>query len=254
MKLTTVIITFNEERNIGRCLQSVEDIADEVVVVDSYSTDRTKEICEKFGVRFFQQEFHDYASQKNYAISLATGDYILSLDADEQISPKLKEEILKVKEKTTAQAYSFNRMTNYCLEKWIKHCGWYPDVALRLVKKELAVFKGEFVHEGILLDPNIEVVHLKGDLYHYSYYSTEEHIERVNKYSTLGAKKYLTKKKRKITCCDIVCRTFWTFFRSYFLKLGFLDGWAGYKVCYIMSLETFIKYTKVQEMQRKHSK
>ncbi len=252
MKLTVVIITFNEEKNIGRCLQSVQNIADEIVVVDSYSADKTQDICEEFNVKFFQKEFKDYASQKNYAISLASGDYVLSLDADEQLSPKLKEEIRKVKQETTAMAYSFNRMTNYCLEKWIKHCGWYPDVVLRLIKKELAVFEGEFVHEGIRLKPNIEVLHLKGDLYHYSYYSTEEHIERLNKYSTLGAMKYLAKGGKKISSCGVICHTFWTFFRSYFLKLGFLDGWAGFKVCYIMSLETFVKYVKVQELQRKH--
>ncbi|MGP1514377.1 MAG: glycosyltransferase family 2 protein [Bacteroidales bacterium] len=252
MTLSIVIITLNEERNISRCLQSVIGIADEIVVVDSFSKDRTEKICKQFNVKFISNKFEDYASQKNFAILQSTGDYILSLDADEQLNEVLRQEILKIKHNNIADAYSFNRMTNYCGEKWIKHCGWYPDTTIRLVKRELAHFEGAFVHEGIRLNASIKLVHLKGDLLHYSYYTTEEHINRINKYSTLGAKKYIACGKQ-VNLLDIVFKPCWTFFRTYFLQLGFLDGWVGYRICKIVAFETFIKCIKVRQLSKKKS-
>ncbi|MBR1625721.1 MAG: glycosyltransferase family 2 protein [Bacteroidales bacterium] len=251
MEISLCVITFNEERNIDRLLQSAYDVVDEIIIVDSFSTDGTSKICQKYPeIKFICNKFEDYATQKNFAVSLATKDYVLVLDADEQLSDLLKKEISKIKKSATSDAYSFNRMTNYCGMRWIKHCGWYPDVAIRLIKREKAVFKGAFVHEGVVLSPEDTIVHLRGDLLHYSYYTVEEHIERVNKYSTLGARKYLARHKTA-GFCKILFSPVWTFFRMYVLRLGFLDGRAGFYVCKITAFETFLKCIKLKELNYK---
>ena len=134
IKLSSVIITFNEERNIGRCIESLAGIADEIVVVDSGSTDDTEAICRSFGVKFIEHTFEGYGEQKNFAVSHCSFEYILSLDADEALSIELKESISALKNKWDKDGYSFNRLTNYC-GKWVHYCGWYPDSKLRLFKK-----------------------------------------------------------------------------------------------------------------------
>ena len=154
IKLSSVIITLNEERNIGRCLDSLRGIADEIVVVDSGSTDRTEEICRTFGVRFFQHPFDGFTEQKNFAIDQCSFEHILSLDADESLSEELKKSVTAVKSNWNKDGYSFNRFTNYC-GKWIKHCGWYPDRKLRLFRKEKGRWQGNKLHERFILNDTL---------------------------------------------------------------------------------------------------
>ena len=167
IKLSVVIITFNEEKNIERCLKSVQEIADEIIVLDSFSSDKTEEICKKNNVSFYQHEFDGHIQQKNRVMNMANNDYVLSLDADECLDEALTEEIKKIKDNSTHKAYQFNRLTNYC-GKWIKHCGWYPDVKLRIWDKNIARWGGINPHDKVIVDENIEVKHIKGDLLHYS--------------------------------------------------------------------------------------
>jgi glycosyltransferase involved in cell wall biosynthesis len=248
IRISAVIITLNEERNIGRCIDSLRDVADEVIVVDSFSTDKTGEICQSKGVHFIQIEWEGYSKTKNYANLQASFEYILSLDADEALSEELINSIKREKEKELDGTYCFNRLTNYC-GKWIKHCGWYPDVKTRLFLKNIAQWEGDYVHEEIKFIGEPISTHLKGDLLHYPYYSIGEHYERVEKYSLLGARKLLDKNKggsRFKGIFSAISR----FVRMYFLKLGILDGRAGYRICRISAYAAYLKYVKLNEIKK----
>lgn len=245
IKLSVVIITFNEEKNIGRCLESVKEMADEIVVVDSLSTDKTREICVSFGARFIEQKFLGYQDQKNFAHNLATHDYVLSLDADEVLSPELYESIKKTKENFECDGYSFNRLTNYNGE-WIRYCGWYPDAKVRLVKKHLANWSGGNIHEHLAVQG--KVGHLRGDLLHYSYDSIAQHVLQTNKYSSTEAQiRFETGKRASIF--KIVTRPPFQFFKDYFFKKGFLDGRYGFVICAINALYVLLKYAKMKELE-----
>lgn len=247
-KISAVIITLNEEKNIGRCLDSLKRIADEVVVVDSLSTDKTKEICAQYGVRFIEQRFLGYIEQKNFAMSLATHDIILSLDADEALDEKLSNEILRVKKDFKHSGYKFNRLTNYN-GFWVRHSGWYPDTKLRLVRKKIARWEGTNPHDALVVDGSID--HLSGDLLHYSYDSISAHILQTNKFSTIEAKSLFDKGKRA-TIAKLVTRPLFQFFKDYILKRGFLDGHYGFIICFINSLYVLLKYGKMLDLQAKN--
>lgn len=249
-KISAVIITLNEEKNIARCLQSLEGIADEIVVVDSGSTDKTEEICKNFGVNFVKQKWLGYSEQKNFANSLSKFDYILSIDADEVISETLKKSICFEKNNFFSGVYCFNRLTNYCGKKWIRHCGWYPDKKIRIFNRNNAKWIGN-IHETLSFSSNVVVIPLKGDLYHYSFHSIEEHIKQADKFTTLTAMEAF-KNKEKITNFSLLIKPCWKFFRDYFFKGGFLDGYYGYIVCKISSFATFLKYTKLKQLQKQN--
>ena len=244
--LSVAIITLNEERNIGRCLMSLGSLADEIVVVDSFSTDKTEEICSGFNVRFVKHVFEDYADQKNYAATLCTNNLVLSLDADEAISPELAESIKKVKESPSADGYTFNRATFFC-GKQIKHCGWYPDRILRLWNIQKGEWTGKKVHEKFSLCKGSVIQHINGDLLHYSYYSIEENIAQINRYSTLSAQKKF-EKGTKSNLFKITFNPAWRFFLDYFIKLGILDGYYGYVICVNAAHEVFLKYSKLRDL------
>jgi glycosyltransferase involved in cell wall biosynthesis len=248
MRISAVIITKNEERNIERCLVSLQDIVDEIVVVDSFSTDNTKSICEKYSVRFFQQEWKGYAKQKNDANSLAQYDYILSIDADENLSDTLINSILSIKRHPVADAYCMNRCTCYC-GKWIYHCGWYPDTKIRLWKKDKATWSSDVVHEKLLLSSDAVVRHIKGDILHNTYSSIAEHIDTANKYTALVAESYYAKRK-KCSVVKIIFAPLWGFFRDYFIRRGFLDGYYGFVICTIAAFSIFLKYIKLRQLYR----
>ncbi|MDR0873508.1 MAG: glycosyltransferase family 2 protein [Prevotellaceae bacterium] len=247
--ISAVIITLNEECNIARCLQSLQGVADEIIVVDSGSTDRTQEICKSFGVKFIYQKWLGYGAQKNFANSLATCDYVLSLDADEALSDKLRESILSMKSRNAADIYAFNRCTNY-EGKWIKHCGWYPDTKPRLWKNGIAEWSLDDVHERLIFSKDAKTQHLKGDLLHYTYTNLEEYIRLTNKYTSLAAETYYAKGK-KASKTKVFFAPIWTFVRSYFLKRGFLDGFCGLQVCLIAAFYTFLKYEKLRQYGKK---
>ena len=195
IQLSVVIITFNEERNIARCLDAIREIADDVVVVDSFSSDKTEMICREKGARFVQHEFGGHIEQKNWAITQAKFPYILSLDADEAPDEELKKEILKVKSDFVFDGYEMNRLTNYC-GKWIRHCGWYPDTKLRLWDSRKGKWGGVNPHDKYLLDDSsAKTFHLAGNILHYSYYSVEEHYRQAEKFSTIAANALFEKGK-----------------------------------------------------------
>jgi len=246
MQLSIAIITYNEERNIERCLKSVQGIADEIIVVDSFSTDKTEEICSRYNVTFVKHAFEGYTEQKNYVASLCKNPLILSLDADEALSAILKQSILNSKEKTDADGYTFNRATHFCGQH-IKHCGWYPDATIRMWKAGKGKWIGEKVHEKFTLTEGSIIQHISGDLLHYSYYSIEEHIAQVNKYSTLSAQKKF-KKGKKSSLFAITIFPKWRFFRDFIIKLGFLDGYYGFVICTNSAHEVFLKYAKLRDL------
>ena len=245
IKLSVVIITLNEERNISRCLESVKHVADEILIVDSLSTDRTKEICGIYGARFIEQKFLGYIEQKNFALKLASFDYVLSLDADEALDGKLQKEILKIKAGFIYDGYEFNRLTAYN-GFWVRHCGWYPDTKLRLVKKDLALWVGNNPHDALTI--NGTVGKLEGDLHHYSYNSISAHIMQTNKFSTIEAAALQSKGKRA-SVWKLVTRPPLQFFKDYVLRRGFLDGRYGFIICFINSLYVLLKYAKMMDIQ-----
>ena len=251
-KLSVVIITLNEERNIGRCIESATDIADEILVVDSFSTDRTEEIVKGYNARFVQHKFVDYMDQHEFADQQASYDHILTLDADEELSEELADSIRMVKKYWKCDAYFLNRMTNYC-GKWIKHSGWYPDKKLRLYDRKKGKWIGRKVHERFTLVEGATTGHLKGDLKHYSFYTIEDHILQANKFSTLSAEA-LIEKGMKIPKYYLIMKPAMKFIRNYILKLGFLDGIYGFIICRITATETFYKYVKAYHHQRSNRK
>ena len=249
MLISAVIITLNEEFNIERCLASLQGIADEILIVDSLSTDRTKELALQFpNVKFHTQQWLGYSAQKNFANNLASFDTILSIDADEVISDELKESILEIKQtkENPLQVFEVSRLTNYC-GHWIKHCGWYPDKKIRIFNRKMIQWQGDFVHETLSLPENAKIIHLKGDLLHYSYNNTSSHLQQLDRFTTLTAQEAHSKGKRT-NLLGLYFRPKWKFLRDYIFKLGFLDGYAGYQVCKLSATATFLKYVKLKEL------
>jgi len=251
-QISAVIITYNEERNIERCLKSLKGVADDIVVVDSFSTDCTKAICEKNGVRFVQHKFEGFIEQKNWAITQAKFPHILSLDADEALSEKLKSAILEVKENWLYDAYFFNRLTNYC-GKWIRHTGWYPDRKLRLCDSRKGAWGGENPHDKYILQVGATQKFIEGDLLHYSYYTITEHISQVNKFTDISSREIFLKRK-KASLLKIIFKPVWKFLRDFIFKLGFLDGYYGFVISAVSAFATFTKYLKLRELHKTHKR
>jgi len=248
IKISVTIITYNEEKNIERCLKSVETITDEIIVVDSFSSDKTEEIARKFNIRFIQNKFEGHIEQKNFAVTQAKHNYILSLDADEVLSPKLLELIKEVKNNWQYDAYYFNRLNNFC-GKWIKHSGWYPDKKLRLWDRRKAKWGGTNPHDTVVCQADCTTKYLKADLLHYSFYSIKQHIEQINKFSQIGALA-LHKKGKKSNLFLILFSPVFMFFKTYFLKLGFLDGFYGFIIAVNSAHAKFLKYSKLRELEK----
>ena len=247
IKLSAVIITFNEERNIARCIESLKSVADEILVVDSLSTDKTKEISIALGARVIDQKFLGYVEQKNFALKNALYDHVISLDADEALDVVLQIEIQALKKNFRCDGYKFNRLTMYN-GFWVRHCGWYPDTKLRIVKRAQANWVGNNPHDA--LEVNGSIAHIKGDLLHYSYDSISSHVLQTNKFSTIEAQTLFSKGKRA-TVLKLVTRPPFQFFKDYILRKGFLDGYYGFIICFINSLYVLLKYAKMMDMQLK---
>ena len=186
IKISGVVITYNEEQNIERCLTSMAPVCDELLVVDSFSTDRTKEISLKLGARFMENEWSGFKEQKNFAQDQAQFDYVLQLDADEEVSEDLAAAILKVKEDAQFDSYIFNRFTNFC-GKWIHHSGWYPDAKLRLYEKDKGKWTGLEPHPSVEMQTDASSTKIAGDLFHYSYTSYEDLVSRSTIYAKQAA-------------------------------------------------------------------
>lgn len=249
--LSVVVITYNEENNIGRCLDSVQQIADEIIILDSFSTDRTAEIGKSKGAKFYQQKFQGYGRQKNDALDHCTHDMVLSLDADEALSPFLIEVILRLKQSAFSNAYSMNRCTNYC-GKFIRHGSWYPDKKVRLFNRKFLQWGNSAIHEKVEVPVGITIQHLQGDILHFSFNSISEHVDQNNKFSSISAQTLFTSGKRT-SLFKIVINPLWAFVLSYIVRLGFLDGFFGFVVAINISHLTFLKHSKLLSLQRMHS-
>jgi glycosyltransferase involved in cell wall biosynthesis len=248
IKLSAVIICFNEEKKIEKCLESIHDLADEIVVLDSFSTDRTKEICLKYSkVKFFEQKFKGHVEQKNDALNLATFDHVLSLDADEALSEELRKSVGERKQNFQHDGYYFSRLTFY-KNFPVKHCGWYPDKKLRLFIKSKGKWSGMNPHDKVVLEPGSSFTQIAGDLLHYSYDSISDHVAQTNYFTTIAAQEAFQRGVRSSTF-KIVSRTILKFLKDYFLKLGFLDGRTGFVICYINALSACLKYSKIKELE-----
>jgi len=247
--ISATIITLNEERNIERCLASLKGVVEEIVVVDSLSTDRTREICEHHGAVFIEQPFLGMREQKSFAMAKATYDHVLSIDADEALSPELAGAILEAKTLGfPADGYSMNRLNWYC-DRFMHHGTWYPDRKIRLIRKGKADFGGMNPHERIEMVPGALVKHLKGDLLHYTYYSIEEHVTQGNKFSSISANMMR----------QLGCKAGWhhlfinptvAFLHHYVIKAGFLDGFHGLVIAHQQAYQTFLKYAKLMQLER----
>ena len=247
--ISITIITYNEERNIQRCLNSIIDLSEDIVVVDSFSTDDTREICKDYpNVRVITHEFEGHVEQKNYALAYVKNDYVLSLDADEFLSETLKDSIKSALQDVRYDGYYFNRLTNFC-GKWIKHSGWYPDRKIRLWNINKGKWGGVNPHDKVIMKSGIKISYLKGDLLHYSFNSISEHITQINKFSDIRAEEML-KSGKTITILNYILSPVVKFIKQYFFKLGFLDGLYGFIISVNSAHSTFLKYTKLRELRQ----
>ena len=256
MTISVVIISYNEEANIGRTLESVmplvRDGIGEIIVVDSGSTDRTVKIAKSYGTKVFVEEWKGYAAQKNSAIEKATGKWILSLDADEEVESALASEISQLFSSPPHQLTGFLiPRKNFFLKRWIKHGGFWPDPKLRLFQRGAARFEDRLVHEDTKLTTGVPG-RLKHALIHNSYPTFSDYIAHVNHYSSLGAEMVVAKGKRRFLVLDIAFRPLLTFIYNYFFRLGFLDGREGFLLHVGHAIYVSWKYMKVWELQ--HSK
>lgn len=245
-QLSVVIITFNEAKNIAKCLEAALPVADEIIVYDSFSTDDTSKIAEQYGAKVFQGKWQGYSMSKNLANAKAGYDWILSLDADEVLSGALQNAILKLKSEGLQPA-SFKRLTNYC-GTWIKHCGWYPDIKLRLFNRKKIQWEG-LIHEELksIDEQEIKPVILQGDCLHYSYYNVEDHLKQTEKFSTLSAQS-LYEKGVKSNFIKLYVAPLFKFVSMYFFKLGFLDGYYGFVVCRISAKAVYVRNSKLKAL------
>jgi glycosyltransferase involved in cell wall biosynthesis len=242
-KISVVIICFNEENNIGRCIDSVKEVADEILILDSYSTDQTVAIAESKGAVVKQHIFNGFIEKKNKAVELASYDYVLSLDADETLNAVLAKSIREAKEKLTNRAYRMNRCSNYC-GKFIRHGTWYPDTKIRLFDRKIAHWGGTNPHDKIVLNEKISIKKLKGDILHFSYHTVSEHVTQNNKLSTMAAESLFASGK-KTNLLNIFVRPWWAFFLSYIIKAGFMDGLFGFVIAIQIAHMTFLKHVKL---------
>ena len=245
VRLSVVIITFNEEANIARCLAACAAVADEVLVVDSFSTDNTVEICRQHGARVVQNAFAGYVEQKNFATDQAHFDHVLQLDADEVLTEELRRSILAVKNDFRHAAYSLARLTNYC-GRWVRHGGWYPDRKLRLYDRRLGRWQGLLLHEHYEVVPGQTTAALRGDALHYSYTSISQHVRQLNKFTSLTAQELALRGQTRVTLFHLLLKPLWKFWLGYVFRLGFLDGFAGLSIALLSAGGVFLKFAKLK--------
>ena len=247
MKLSATIVALNEERNIVRAIESLHG-ADEIVVVDSGSRDRTREVARALGARVIEEPWRGYAAQKNFAAECASHDWILSLDADEAVGEVLGAEILELKlDGPVCDAYSMPRLAQYC-GRWIRHSGWYPDRKVRLYHRGRARWTGEFVHESVTVGGTTG--ELYGDLLHFTCNSLDEHRRTIDRYTSLAANELLARGSR-LPYWKLWLDPAWTFFRTWVLQQGFRDGAEGFTIARMASLYTWLKFSKARKLAGK---
>ena len=241
--LSVIIICKNEEKNIRDCLESIS-WADEIIILDSGSTDNTLQICREFSEKVFSTDWPGFGIQKNRALQHATNPWVLSLDADERITPSLKSEIentIAAEKNSQNNGYYIPRSSRFC-GKFMRHSGWYPDYVLRLFKRELARFSDDIVHEKVLCTG--ETGHLKHPIIHYTYDSLTQALDKANLYSDLGAEKLYNEGKRS-SLTKAVLKGLWAFFRTFVIRQGFRDGSQGFLLAVSNAEATYYKYAKL---------
>lgn len=244
--ISIAIITYNEEKNIRSALESVK-WADEIVVVDSFSTDRTQEICREYTDKVIHNEFSGYADQKSVAVSMTTQPWVFVLDADERVTDGLRDEIIDLLKSDPSKDGYYVARKNYFGKRWIRHGGWWPDHTLRLFRREKGTFKSREVHERVVVDG--ETGYLKNPIEHFTYEDVNDYMQRMQTYSTLSAIE-LFKKGRRSGILDIVFRPAATFCKMLLLRLGILDGIYGIMLAWLYSVYTYRKYIKLKEMNK----
>lgn len=249
-KISGVVITFNEEKNIRRCLESLQGVVDEIIVVDSNSTDNTVSICRELGAKVVLQPFLGYVEQKNFALQQARFDYVLSLDADEALSEELRQEIIKEKKELRYDAYRFNRLNNF-YGKWLRYGQWYPDRKTRLWNKTLAKWGGTNPHDKVILPSNATTKIIEKDILHYSYYEVKDHIDQINKFAKVYAQAADQQGRKSHILWHVVLSPIFKFIKRYFFKLGFLDGYYGFIACYNAAILNYYKYIYLRELNNK---
>ena len=252
MKLSGVVITHNEEKNIERCLKSLH-FCDEIIVVDSKSSDHTRDIASKLATRVEVRDWKGYVDQKNFAGGLATNDWILSIDADEEVTPELKKEILtsfSTSGGNRFSAFSIPRKTMH-FGRWIRHGGWYPNRLVRLFDKKKGAWVGTELHER--WETTGEVASFEHHLLHYSFEDLADQVSRNNRYSSLGALA-LFQKGRRFSCLKLYVKTAYKFIETYFIKLGLLDGYPGLIISVSAAYSVFLKWAKLWELENGEKK
>ncbi|MFH1066550.1 MAG: glycosyltransferase family 2 protein [bacterium] len=247
MKISACLITLNAERVLGRCLASVVSVADEIVVVDCGSVDRTCRIAEGFGARVAPHPWEGYVRQKNFAVSLASHEWILSIDADEELSPELIREIFALKQMSFKADGFFMPRVVYFQNRWIRFGDWHPDFLIRLFKKNKARFVGGAVHERLELAGTAS--HLRGEIFHYTYANREDHLQRMEKYSSLWAENACREGRRCAVWTPWLCAG-WRLFRGFILKKGWKGGALGWQIARDCAYEVFLKYQKLRQLRR----
>ena len=245
VKLSVVIITYNEEQNIGSCIESVSDVADEVLVVDSHSKDRTVEVAEEMGARVLTHEFEGHIEQKNFGLDQAKYDHVLSLDADEALSLELIGEISKKKLNWDADAYKFNRLNHFC-GRWIKHGLWYPDRKIRLWNRKKGRWGGANPHDRVMMQVGAKVKFVSADILHYTVREIDEYIGQINKFSAIQAAQ-LSARNFKPNFFHLYLKPLYKFWVAYLFRLGFLDGWRGYMIAKGQAWGVYLRYAKVRK-------
>ena len=245
MSISVIIITHNEEKNIANCLETL-GFADEIIVVDSGSVDRTREICERYrNVKFFEHLWEGFGRQKNAALSKATGDWVFSIDADETATPELAADIRAVMLNPLYDGYLVPRK-NFYRGQWVRYSGWWPDPVLRLFRRGKAAFSDRPVHETVVLDAKPGL--LNGCLEHHSFGCVADFIRKVDSYSSLGAN-VLAEQGRRPTALSALVKSMATFVKTLVLKRGFLDGYAGVLISFSNAAGVFYRYMKCAELQ-----
>ncbi len=248
-KLSIIIITLNEEKNLGRCLSSVKNVADTLLIVDSGSTDQTLVIAKEFGAKIISQPFLGYIEQKNFALEAGEDGYLLCLDGDESLSPELAAVILEEKQNGfSADLYDMNRR-NWFIDRWIMHGTWYPDTKLRLIKKGAANWGGINPHDKLIPINDQKIKHLKGDILHHSFLTMDDYLNQLNRFSTISAKA-MYEKGRRASWFNLIINPFFAFVKSYFISGGLRDGFTGYIIAKQTANLTFLKYAKLMQQQR----
>jgi glycosyltransferase involved in cell wall biosynthesis len=245
-QLSVTIITLNEERNIRDCMESVK-WADEIIVVDSGSTDRTVEISREYTDKVYNNPWPGHKEQKNFAVSKSSNLWIFSIDADERVTPELSDFILKELENPHYDGYRFPRK-NHFLGKWLRHGGWYPDHVLRLFRKDKGAFGGINPHDKVFVEGKVSTIPVP--LFHYTYSSLSQYVAKQNSYSTAAAEA-MAQKGKEIHPLFIPLKTFWKFIETYMVKMGFLDGFHGFVAAIGASFSAFWKYAKLWEHTQK---